>query len=153
MKHENDVHTQNLNFRLPLNPGSTSPHPNLTRIYPSVTEIHLQQTESPVPQVIEAKRHPSLLDGQTVLKPNQLPLIQWSGIGDALQLADAGVLDQTGGFGWDDDLGGDVVGVAVGMHDGQGREGRGLFLAKLGVGGTGSGKKKVQISQCVKLFE
>lgn len=105
-----------------------------------MTKIHLKQTESPIPQIIEAERHPSLLNRQTVFQPYQLQLVQWSGIGDALEFTDTGVLDETGGFWWNDDLWGDVVWVSVGVHDGQGGEGGGFFLAQLGVCCSGSGK-------------
>ena len=72
------------------------------------------------------------------LQPDGLQLVQWLGVGDALELRDRVAPRQRHRFvGWDDDLGGDVDAVVAAAQDVEARVRRRLLLAELRVGGAG----------------
>ena len=77
------------------------------------------------------------------LQPDGLQLVQWLGVGDALELRDRVAPRQRHRFvGWDDDLGGDVdAAVVAAGQDVEARVRGGLLLAELRVGGAGPGDR------------
>ena len=105
---------------------------DLTGVDTVMHEVHRVEGQGPVPEVVEGVRDAGLLDGDSVLQPDEAQQVERSGVGDTLELRHGLLSGHREVVGRDDDLRRDVH-VERGVHL-QLYVLAVLLLAQLGVG-------------------